>query len=163
MQWQWNGLANGSTPHTTHHNSWARLPRPAVTARRRCSRCAGATPAARAPPPPLGLRRPTTLKTCGNMEYGVQLAQPTHSTWAMAPMATRARGVFDRPTMLVPGTRHGRATHTAYYSRPAASWRPLRNAEKSRLPTQQTLTGMQRNTSDVSGEHPGDSVPCTLN
>ena len=40
-----------------------------ATARRCCSRCAGAH-ATRAPTPPLEFRRPTTLKTCGNMEHG---------------------------------------------------------------------------------------------
>ena len=68
-------------------------------------------------------------------------------------MATWARGVFDKPTILVPGTPHGRTTHAIYYGRPAAGWRPLRHAAKSRHPTQQTLTCLRRNTSNVSWEH----------
>ena len=83
------------------------------------------------------------------------MTHSTHSTWTMTPMATWARGVFDKPTILVPGTPHGRTTHTTHYGRPAEGWRPLRHAAKSRRPTQQRLTGLRRNTNNVSWEHTG--------
>ena len=67
----WNGMTMAAQwVYTQHTMVGHKLPRHTETARRRCSRCAGPAPAARAPTLPLGLRRPTTMKTCGNMEYG---------------------------------------------------------------------------------------------
>ena len=67
----WNGMTMAAQwVYTQHTMVGHKLPRHTETARRRCSRCAGPAPAARAPTLPLDFRRPTTMKTCGNMEYG---------------------------------------------------------------------------------------------